>query len=139
MDIKKQLMRDEGKVRHAYNDHLGYLTIGIGFLIDERKGGGIPEVVMDFWLEYEINQRRAALKQALPFFDSLNEARQGALINMAYQMGVKGVLGFKETLRHFANGDYDLASKEALNSLWARETPERAKRISKQIKTGVWQ
>lgn len=43
--IKKQLIRDEGNVPYAYSDSLGYLTIGVGFLIDKRKGGRLPEAV----------------------------------------------------------------------------------------------
>ena len=139
MKLVEQLKRDEGVVRHAYKDHLGYLTIGIGFLIDERKGGYMPDEVMEFWLGYEIEKRREALNKALPFFNSLDEARQGALINMAYQLGVNGVLAFKKMLHSMHRGDYDIAAKEALDSRWATQTPERAKRIAKQIETGEWQ
>ncbi len=41
--ITQQLRRDEGEVLHAYQDSLGYWTIGIGVLIDKRKGGGITK------------------------------------------------------------------------------------------------
>jgi len=137
--IKKQLMRDEGVVKHVYLDHLGYQTIGAGFLVDKRKGGGVPDPVIDFWLDYEIEQRRNALKTMLPFFNALGPARQDALINMAYQLGVNGLLGFNRTLHYLQRGDYELAAKEALDSIWAKQTPERAKRIAEQIKTGVHQ
>ncbi len=137
--LKKQLRRDEGVVKHAYRDHLGYLTIGAGFLIDERRGGAMPDAVIDFWLDYEIDQRRNALKAILPFFNALDEVRQDALVNMAYQMGVNGLLGFKRTLHYLQRGDYELAAKEALDSNWAKQTPERAARIAKQIETGVYQ
>ena len=36
----EQLRRNEGEVLHAYQDHLGFWTIGVGRLIDKRKGGG---------------------------------------------------------------------------------------------------
>lgn len=137
--LKKQLRRDEGVVSHVYLDHLGYQTIGVGFLVDKRRGGGIPDDVIDFWLDYEIEQRRNALKTMLPFFNALDAARQDALINMAYQLGVNGLLNFKRTLHYMQRGDYELAAKEALNSNWAKQTPERAARIAKQIKTGVYQ
>jgi len=137
--LKKQLLRDEGVVKHAYRDHLGYLTIGVGFLIDERRGGAMPDAVIDFWLDYEIDQRRNALKSILPFFNALDEVRQDALVNMAYQLGVNGLLGFNRTLHYLQRGDYELAAKEALDSNWAKQTPERAARIAKQIATGVYQ
>ena len=137
--LKKQLKRDEGVVKHAYRDHLGYQTIGVGFLVDKRRGGGIPDAVIDFWLDYEIEKRRNALKAILPFFNALDEVRQDALVNMAYQLGVNGLLGFNRTLHYMQRGDYELAAKEALDSNWAKQTPERAARIAKQIKTGVYQ
>ena len=48
--IRKTLEFEEGKKSFAYKDHLGFDTIGIGFLVDERKGGqGLPDSVMNFW------------------------------------------------------------------------------------------
>src|SRR5690625_4948911 len=137
--LKKQLLRDEGVVKHVYLDHLGYQTIGAGFLVDKRRGGGMPDAVIDFWLDYGVKQRRNALKAILPFFNALDEVRQDARVNMAYQLGVNGLLGFNRTLNYLQRGDYELAAKEALNSSWAKQTPARAARIAKQIKTGVYQ
>ena len=61
--LKKQLIRDEGDVPYAYQTALGYLTIGVGFLIDKRKGGRLPDAVRDFWLDYEINKTTAELEK----------------------------------------------------------------------------
>jgi lysozyme len=41
--VTARLIADEDEVLHAYQDHLGFLTIGIGVLIDERKGDGIAQ------------------------------------------------------------------------------------------------
>ena len=69
-----------------------------------------------------------------------NDARQGAIINMAFQLGITGLLGFSQTLKYLANKDYANASVEMLDSKWYREdTPGRAKKMSEQILTGEWQ
>lgn len=136
--IRKQLKSDEGEVLHAYQDHLGYWTIGIGRLIDKRRGGGITKEEAAYLLENDITTRLAQLENKLPWFNKLNEARQGALLNMSFQLGVPGLMNFKRTLALIEAGDYDAAADQMMLSLWARQTPNRAKRISEQIRTGTW-
>ncbi len=138
-ELTKQLRRDEKEVLHAYPDHLGYLTIGVGRLIDKRKGGGITPEESAYLLSNDIDKREADLLRRFPWMANLDPVRFGALLNMAFQMGVDGLVGFKNTLAMVREGDYEGASKGMLNSLWAKQTPERAKRIAKQMKTGVWQ
>lgn len=137
--LTQQLRRDEGEVLHAYQDHLGYWTIGIGRLIDQRKGGGISAEESAYLLANDIAVRIAALRQKLDWFDELDEARQGVLVNMAFQMGVEGLLGFRNTLAMVRAGDYAGAASGMLSSLWANQTPERAKRLAEQMRTGEWQ
>lgn len=138
-ELTKQLRRDEGEVLHAYPDHLSYLTIGVGRLIDKRKGGGITPEESAYLLSNDIDKREAELLRRAPWMANLDPVRFGALLNMAFQMGVDGLLGFKNTLAMVRAGDYEGAAAGMLESLWAKQTPERAARISKQVKTGVWQ
>ncbi len=141
--LVEQLWRDEGEVkkggRHvAYKDHLGYLTLGCGRLIDERRGGGLSDAEAEYLLSNDIREKTEELKAAIPWIDSLSETRRSALINMSFQLGVDGLLKFKKTLALIEKKEYHKASKEMLNSLWARQTPSRAMRISRQIRTGEW-
>ena len=138
-ELTKQLRRDEGEVLTAYQDHLGFWTLGVGRLIDKRKGGGITVEESAYLLSNDIDKREAELLRRAPWMATLDPARFGALLNMAFQMGVDGLLGFKNTLAMVRNGDYDAAEAMMLESLWAKQTPERAARISKQVRTGVWQ
>ena len=55
------------------------------------------------------------------------------LDHMAYQMGVSGVMNFKKMLSALVSGNYQLASQEALDSMWATQTPERAMRIANKM------
>jgi len=137
--LQKQLMRDEGFVSYAYHDSLGYLTLGIGRLVDSRRGGGISEDEAMYLLNNDIANRVESLSRRIPWIKDLDEARTGVLINMAFQMGVNGLLGFKNALACVETGDYDGAAAGMLNSLWARQTPERAARLAKQMKIGEWQ
>ena len=80
MDIEQQLKREEGEVLYAYQDHLGYWTIGVGILIDKRKGGGLRQEESDFILRNRIKLKRAEVYKALPWVEKLNEPRQAVLI-----------------------------------------------------------
>jgi len=91
------LEHDEGKVTYAYQDSLGYWTIGVGHLIDHRKGGSIPDEIVVALLKYDCAQKAQELDHALPWWRKLDDVRQDALLNMAFNLGVGGLLNF----RHF--------------------------------------
>lgn len=138
MNLKQQLIRDEGKIPFAYEDSEGWLTCGIGFLVDERKGARIPEAVMDYWLEYNIFETRSQLKQRCGWWLMLDDVRRDCIVNMAYQLGVDGVMGFKKMIAAIKAGDFHAAADEMLDSKWARQTPGRAERLSMQMRTGQY-
>jgi lysozyme len=137
-ELRKQLEQEEGRVRWAYQDSRGLWTIGIGTLID-RKGGGLEENEIDYLFNNRLVKKMTELAKALPWTNQLDEVRRAALINMAYQMGTDGLLQFTTMLAHLKTGNYLLAYNDALDSKWAKQTPERAKRVATQLLTGVWQ
>ena len=139
MDSYTQLKRDEGEVLHAYQDTLGFWTIGIGILIDKRKGGGLRPEESEFIFRNRLKLLDAELADRLPWIAKLDPARRGVLVNMAFQLGVAGLLGFKNTLAMIQAGKYQDAAKAMLESKWAKQTPARARRLSKQMETGSWQ
>ena len=137
--LTAQLRRDEGTRATAYKDSMGWLTIGVGRLIDSRKpGAGLRPDEIDYLLRNDIADRVAALQRALPWFEKLDQARQGVLINMAFQLGTDGLLAFRQTLALVRDGKYAEAAEQMLKSKWAEQTPARAKRLSEQMKTGEW-
>lgn len=139
-ELARQLRGDEGVKAHAYQDHLGFWTIGVGRLVDKRKpGSGLRPSEIDFMLQNDIDDRIEALTRRLPWFQNLDDARRGVLLNMSFQMGVDGLMGFKNTLAMVESGDYMGAARNMMQSLWARQTPERAARMAEQMRTGVWQ
>lgn len=138
-NIIRSLRGEEGEVLSEYKDHLGYSTIGVGRLIDKRKGGGITAEESAYLLGNDVDKVTTQLNKRLPWWTKLDEARQGVLVNMAFQMGIDGLLGFKNTLKMIESGQYESAARGMLQSKWAQQTPSRAKRMAEQMRTGVWQ
>lgn len=149
-DSYSQLKRDEGEVLYVYDDATGkpivkgsvvkgYPTVGIGILLDKDKGGGLRPEESEFVFRNRLKLLDAELTDRLPWISKLDPARNGVLINMAFQMGVTGLLGFKNTLALIQSGKYQEAAKAMLQSKWATQTPARAQRLSNQMATGQWQ
>lgn len=139
MNLIEQLRREEGSVPHAYQDHLGFWTIGVGRLIDARKGGGLSPEEIDFLLANDVAKFIREVREALPWFDHLDEPRQAVLVGMAFQMGTAGLLGFKQTLAAVRDQRYMTAAALMLQSRWAKQTPARARRMARQMESGEWQ
>lgn len=135
----EQIKSDEGCVLHAYKDTLGYTTIGYGRLLDKRRDGGISQSEANMLLENDIDNKLSALRDKYRHFDDLDDARKAVLLNMAFQMGVGGLMGFRNTLAKIEAGDYDGAASNMLKSKWAKQTPNRARRMAEQMRTGTWQ
>jgi len=129
-ELTNDLKTDEGWEASVYQDHLGYWTLGWGFLVDERKGGEIPVSIAEQWLTYAVTKRWNALVDRHPWMSDQPEEVQRALGNMVYQMGVGGVSNFKNMLNALQSDDRELAATEALDSRWAIQTPERANRVT---------
>lgn len=139
--LRKQIEGDEGRERCAYQDHLGYWTIGIGRLIDKRKpGAGLRDNEIELMFENDVQDRELELSRKIPFFMSLNPPRRAAVLNMSFQLGVAGLLGFPKMLAAIRDERWAEAETHALDSKWAKvDTPARAKRVARQIRTGEWE
>jgi lysozyme len=136
----QQLISDEGIKPQVYKDSVGLWTIGIGRLVDPSiPGSGLRPDEIQYLFNNDVKDRMKALFKALPWLQSLDEARQGVLLNMSFQLGVAGLLKFGNTLQLVKEGRYSEASFNMLQSLWAKQTPARAKRLAKQMSTGIWQ
>jgi lysozyme len=138
-NLTEQLRRDEGEVLTAYPDSLGYLTIGVGRLIDKRKGGGITSDESAYLLANDIKRKTDEVLKALPWASKLDPVRFAVIVNMAFQLGIAGLLGFKTTLSLIQGGNYAKAAENMTLSKWHTQTPARCERLAKQIATGVWQ
>lgn len=131
--LEEDLRRDEGVRKFPYLCTADKMTIGVGRNLDDV---GLSEDEIEYLLRNDIERVINELYNRIDFFDTLSEPRQRALTNMAFQLGINGLMKFKKMWAALEVGHYDRAATEALDSKWARQTPQRAGRIVKVIKTG---
>jgi len=134
--LRAELSRDEGRRRAAYADSLGFWTIGVGRLIDARKGGRLREIEIDFLLDNDIAECEADCS-TMPWFAGLDAVRQRVVLNMRFQLGSSGLRKFRNTLAAVARGDYAAAAAGMSASLWATQTPARANRLIAMMRSGA--
>jgi len=135
MDIFTQLRRDEDVRYKPYTDTVGKLTIGCGRNLTDV---GISPDEAQLMLENDVSKSVGALEAQFPWFSNLDDARRGVLINMAFNMGIHGLLQFKNTLGLIQVGQYAQAADAMLESKWAEQVGPRAHRLSEQMRTGEW-
>lgn len=134
--LRKQLMRQEGFRKSAYQDSEGYWTIGYGLLIDAKLDAGLEPEEAAYLLDRRISQRQQDALKAWPWLVRLDSVRQDVIFNMTYNMGVPRLSGFKKMLAAAEAGDYAKAADEMLDSKWARQVGLRASELSQQMRTG---
>lgn len=134
--LTAQLHRDEGLSLRPYTDTVGKTTIGYG---RNLSGTGISQDEADYMLANDITRAQTAVAQEIPWATNLDDARFGVLVNMAFNMGIGGLLSFRQALAMIRAGQYQEAAAQMLQSAWARQVGDRAQRLSKQMLTGVWQ
>ena len=135
MTLRSQIKRDEDLRLKPYRDTTGHLTIGYGRNLETR---GITLTEAEAMLTTDINEHEAALRRALPWTDALSECRRAVLVNMAINMGLGGLLGFRKMLAALEAGDYVTAAAEMLDSTWATQVKGRAPRLAEQMATDTW-
>jgi lysozyme len=140
MTLREQIQRDEGGYRRfAYQDSETYWTIGFGRCIDARKGEGITLTEAELMLDHDIDTFSANVLAALPWTAGMDEVRRGALVNMAFNLGIAGLLGFKKALEAMQRGDWFTAAAHMMDSRWAGQVGIRAERLAEQMRSGEWQ
>ena len=129
-----ELKRDEGRKTRPYQDSKGIWTVGYGtnLTAGSLSEAAISQMLMDRLLDVET----ACL--ALPIWPELSEARKGVLLNMGYNLGFAGLMGFREMYAALEAGDYQAAAREMLDSKWARDVGARADRLAKRMEEDQW-
>lgn len=135
--LKAQLIRHEGCVLHAYQDTETYWTIGVGRLIDQRRGGGISEEEAAFLLENDIKKAEAAVS-VYDWYPMLDEVRQAVVVDMVFNMGPGRFAGFKKMLAAIEAKDWKEAAVQMLDSKWAVQVGNRALRLAEMMRSGAY-
>ena len=136
VNIRQQLIRDEGKHNKPYLDNDGNLTIGIGRNLDDR---GISNAEAFFLFENDLRWVKGELIQRVPWFEQIDVVRQSVLINMAFNMGVPRLLAKNpKMLAAMKAKNWPLAAAELLNGPYKFQVGPRAYRLADQIEKGEW-
>lgn len=128
----KQLASDEGFSGVPYPCSEGKTTIGYGFNLEAWP---LTEAECLPILKSRAEKVKADLANRIGCFYALPERAQDVLVNMGYQMGVSGLLGFKRLLKALEARKYEDAYHEMMQSRWAQQTPNRARRLADVIRS----
>lgn len=128
-----QLTLHEGMELKPYRCTGGKLSIGVGRNLDDR---GITEAEAELMLSNDIDDFADRLKREIPWMVELSPVRQRVLLDMAFNLGISGLLKFKRTLKAIRAKQYEKAAEMMLDSRWATQVGQRAKRLSKMMATG---
>ena len=148
-----KIKRHEGYESAAYNDTLGYRTIGYGFKVADPNDvadrrltkfarGQAPRIdreeAEDIGTAITAKTHDAIADLfTLDEWDKFSTRQRDALVNMGYQLGAAGVGRFKRTLGLLKAGRYREAGLEAGRSQWALQTPNRAAEVAIDLSNGT--
>lgn len=134
-NLRESIKTHEGWRAKAYQDTLGIWTVGYGTNLQELE---ITRDIGEAWLDAKIDESYKEAER-FPEWEHLQpQARRDVLVEMIYNMGAPRVAKFDFTLRAIRDEDYETAAKEMLDSRWARQVGNRAKRLSDQMRTGLY-
>ena len=131
MALKDSIKEHEGYVGVVYKDSLGIDTIGYGFAIKDLE---LDEDICDIILERKLKNLNDRVRVRFEWYRYMPPQIQDVIMEMCYQLGVTGFSKFKKTILFLQNKQFHDASQEMLDSLWARQTPNRAKELSNRVK-----
>ena len=144
MNLKESIKIHEGFRSSVYLCPTGHPTVGYGFRVADLSAdelalnAGVVEPmskeVAEKILDIKITKFKKQVYNALPWLTYAPMDIQDALCEMAYQMGVAGLLGFKNTLAMIKERKYSQAAENMLKSKWATQTPKRAKQIANLVR-----
>ena len=144
----EMLKRHEGFRATCSRCTAGKLTIGFGYnldanplhlsksTVDEIIKDGITVKYAEDILRAMVNDITKTLQVKVEGFEKLDSARRWVLINMCYNMGLSGLLGFKNTLNLIHKGNYESAAYNMMQSKWAAQVKGRASELASIMKNG---
>ena len=137
-ELKEQIKEHEGFVPRTYKDSLGKRTIGFGHLcVEPEQWDDDKEYTREELERVFDNDFQEALKNAESLIGerSINFIAKQVIIEMVFQLGIGGVSKFKKMWLALDKEDYGEASFQMMDSLWAKQTPNRAEKLSQKMRS----
>lgn len=140
--LEAELRRDEGVRRWPYKDTKGIQTTAVGHNLQAKPlpsnwAYPLTDAQIQQLLDGDIADTFANLDRNLPWWRQLDEVRQRVVANMAFNLGITKLLGFKNTLAAMQRGSYAVAAAGMKASAWYGQVGDRAVRLCKAMETGV--
>ena len=137
-EVKAHIKEEEGYRDTIYKDTLNFATIGYGHLVLPRdkfkEGVKYSQKELEKVFEYDFAIAKQDMESLTKDLDIVDGAKE-ILIHMLFQLGKPKVMKFQRMFENLKKKDYDGASKEMLDSLWAKKhTPARAERLAKKMR-----
>lgn len=126
------LRNDEGFMPKPYRDTVGNTSIGIG---RNLTGNGLSEDEIMFLYNNDISTVTHELSLSLPWWTAEPANIQRVLINLAFNMGIHGLLQFTTFLSLLKSGDYQSAATDLEGTLWYKQVASRGPRMIARILT----
>ena len=136
-NLIEMLKRHEGVRSTVYVCSAGYETIGVGRNIS-ATGLGLSDDEVDYLLQNDIERVIKELSAEYHWFNSLDDVRKDAMIDISFNLGATRLRGFKRALAAMEVADYKLAAKEFLDSKWSQEVKGRSHELASMIETGEY-
>jgi len=133
MNLSERVKEAEGLRLKPYRCPAGKLTIGYGRNLEDR---GITEAEAEHLLENDLDAARWEVQKRVPGFADLSLERRNVLVEMAFNLGIGGVMRFTGMLAAIRLGDYETAAVEMLDSKWAKQVGRRARMLATIMETG---
>ena len=128
-----QLKRHEGVRNTVYKDSLGIETIGVGRNL--RDVGLSPDEI-DYLLENDLKRCERELRENFYWFEFLEDARQEALLNLCFNVGISRLKGFKKMLVACEKRDWEMSAEQAKDSKWFNQVGNRGVELVEQLRSG---
>ena len=133
-DLLEKIKEHEGFVEHVYDDSLGIPTIGYGFAIKDLV---LDEDIAEEILIRKLEKLKRNAISRFKWLEDMPQEVQEVILNMCYQLGVAGVSKFRKAISALQEGEWNEAADEMLDSLWAKQTPNRATELSNIVRNQV--
>lgn len=135
-DLRAELARDEAYKLKAYQDTLGNWTIGIGHLLGDRpRMTEITPAEAEALFDSDVTRAEWVASSWFPNWKYMDDIRQRAFINMCFNLGSR-IGSFVKFIAAMERLNWKEATIEMLDSLWARQVGDRAKRLAIMIEKG---
>ena len=132
MALLERIKHHEGFRSKVYKCTEGYDTIGYGFAIKDLV---IDEDIAEMILMRKLDDLMNRIQTKFHWWRSAEDEVKNVVVEMCFQLGIKGFSSFRKTIDHLEHKRYCKAATEMLDSKWGRvQTPNRALELSNIIK-----